>query len=153
MRRRDQKREKFPNASQVRVGIVRSLYHADITGRLLRGAEEMLARCRVKKANIRVVEVSGSFEIPFGCRVLLEEKKYDALVALGCILKGETEHDLYIASAVTYGIAELSLRYGVPIGFGVLTVRNLAQANVRSAGEANKGREAALAAVRMAFLK
>ena len=144
---------KFPDASHIKVGIVCSAYHADITGRLLRGAKEALARCGVKKGNIRVAEVPGSFEIPFGCRILLEEKRYDALVALWCIVKGETNHDEYIAAAVAHGIMDISLRYGIPIGFGVLTVFNLAQAKARATGDANKGKEAALAAVRMAILK
>ncbi len=145
--------KKFPDASRLKVGIVCAAYNGGITRRLLQGAYAALARCKVKKANIRAIEVPGSFEIPFGCRMLLEEKWYDAIITLGCIVKGETDHDVYIATAVSHGIMKLSLHYGVPIGFGVLTVRNLAQAKARATGDANKGREAALAAVQVALLQ
>ncbi len=144
--------QKFPDASHLKVGVVCAAYHRDITRRLLQGARAALAQCKVKKSGIRVIEVPGSFEIPFGCRMLLEEKWYDAIITLGCIVKGETDHDVYIATAVSHGIMKLSLHYGVPIAFGVLTVRNLAQAKARATGDANKGKEAALAAVRMALL-
>ncbi len=145
--------KKFPDASRLKVGIVCAAYNGGITRRLLQGARKVLAQCKVKKSNIRVIEVPGSFEIPFGCRMLLEEKWYDAIITLGCIVKGETDHDVYIATAVSDGIMKLSLHYGVPIGFGVLTVRNLAQAKARVTGEANKGREAARAAVQVALLQ
>jgi 6,7-dimethyl-8-ribityllumazine synthase len=84
---------------------------------------------------------------------LLKQKKFDALITLGCIVKGETDHNRYIASAVSRGIIDLTLIYKVPISFGIVTVNNLAQAKVRSTGKNNKGIEAATAAVEMAFLK
>lgn len=142
------------NASALKIGIVVSEYYADvITGKLLIGALDVLKKAKVAQKNITVVRVSGCFEIPYGCIVLLKRKKFDAIITLGCIVKGETEHDRYIASAVSQGIMNLSLAYTVPISFGVITVNNLAQAKVRSTGENNKGKEAALAALEMAFLK
>lgn len=142
------------NASALKIGIVVSEYYADvITGKLLMGALDVLKKARVGQKNITVVRVPGCFEIPYGCITLLKQKKFDALITLGCIVKGETEHDRYIASAVSQGIMDLTLSYQVPISLGVITVNNLAQAKVRSTGQNNKGREAALATVAMAFLK
>lgn len=146
------KRNSFPDGSKLKIGVVVSGFHEDITGRMLDGARAALATCKVKKENIRIMRVPGSFEIPYGCLMLLEGKKYDALVALGCIIKGETNHDYYIASAVSQGIMDIMLRHRVPIGFGVITANNLKQANARSTGKTNKGSEAALAAVEMALL-
>ena len=142
----------LPDASRLRFGIVIAEFNKDITERMLDGALQMLGRCKVKKNNIRVLRVPGSFEIPLGCAILLKQRKYDALIALGCIIKGETDHDAYIASAVSQGIMDLSLEYGVPISFGVITTNNLAQAQVRSTGKTNKGIEAAHAAIAMALL-
>ena len=141
----------LPGGSRLRVGIVVSEFHKDITDGLLMGALEALDACKVKKKNIRIIRVPGSFEIPFGCLSLLRWKKYDALAALGCVIKGETSHNVYIASAVSKGIMNLSLEYGVPIGFGVVTADNLAQAKARSSTKTNRGKDAALAAVSMAL--
>lgn len=142
------------NASALKIGIVVSEYYADvITGKLLIGALDVLKKAKVAQKNITVVRVPGCFEIPYGCIVLLKQKKFDALITLGCIVKGETEHDRYIASAVSQSIMDLTLAYTVPISFGVITVNNLAQAKVRSTGESNKGKEAAIAALKLAFLK
>jgi 6,7-dimethyl-8-ribityllumazine synthase len=147
-------KEMVRNASSLKIGIVVSEYYADvITGKLLIGALDVLKKARVGQKNITVVRVPGCFEIPYGCITLLKRKKFDALIAVGCIVKGETNHDRYIASAVSQGIMDLTLIYKVPISFGVITVNNLAQAKVRSTGKNNKGREAAFAAIEMAFLK
>jgi len=142
----------LPDGSRLRLGIVVSKYHEDITGRLLDGALETLYSCGVKKNNIYVLPVPGSFEIPFGCLSLLKKNKYDALVTLGCVIKGQTDHNHYIASTVLEGIMNLSLNYNVPISLGVITVNNMAQAKVRSTGSENKGKDAALAAVSMALV-
>ncbi len=152
-RKNNTKKTALPDDSGLKIGIVVSEFHKDITWRLLDGALETLGMCNVKKKNIHILRVPGSFEIPFGCLSLLRGKKYDALVALGCIIKGETSHDVYIASAVSQGIMNLSLEYHVPISFGVVTTNNLAQAEARSRGKTNRGKDAALAAVSMALLK
>ncbi len=151
-RKNKNKKIALPDGSRLQVGIVVSKYHEDITGNLLDGALETLQACGVKKNNIYVLSVPGSFEIPFGCLSLIKEKKYDALITLGLIIKGETEHDRYIASAVFDGIMNLSLNYNVPISLGIVTTNNMAQAVARSTGDDNKGKDAALAAVSMALV-
>ena len=137
----------------LRIGIVVSRFNADITERMLAGALETLRAWRVREGSIEVIHVPGSFEIPFACRTLVSgKKKPDAIIALGCIIKGETDHDRYIASAVSHGIMQVMLEHGVPISFGVITTNNLKQAEVRSRGKANKGIEAAVAALESALL-
>jgi len=153
MQRKNHKKNiNLPDGSRLRIGIVASRYHEDITGSLLNGALEMLRSCGVKKNNIYVLPVPGSFEIPFGCLSLIRKKKYHALVTLGCIVKGQTEHDRHLATAVFSGITNLSLNYNVPISLGVINANNLAQAKARSTGDGNKGKDAALAAVSMALV-
>lgn len=133
------------------MGIVVSSWNGDITRNLLAGAEKILHEWHVPEKNIHVLRVAGSFEIPYGCLKLIRRSKPDAIIALGCLIKGETKHDEYIASAVSHGIMRLSLDYKIPIGFGVITANNLAQAKARSRGSTNKGAEAAVAALEMAL--
>ncbi len=143
------KKEILPGGSKLRVGVVVSEFNADITESMLEGALETLAEAGVKKSNIAVMRVPGSFEVPYGCLKLLKSKKPDAIVALGCIIKGETDHDKYIASAVSQGIMDIMLEHNVPVAFGIITTNDLRQAKVRSTGKTNKGREAAIAALKM----
>jgi 6,7-dimethyl-8-ribityllumazine synthase len=97
--------------------------------------------------------VPGAFEIPVAARRLAQTGQYDAIIALGCLIKGETMHFEYIASAASQGIMDVSTSTGVPVAFGVLTAMTDEQAEIRSApGPGNKGREAALAAIEMATL-
>ncbi len=133
----------------MRIGIVVSEFNKQITLRMLKGAEETLHENRVAQEQIDVVWVPGGFEIPLACLRLAEKGTYQALIALGCIVKGETSHDLYLATAATQGIMDVMLRYKIPIGFGVLTTNNLAQAEERASGGNNKGKEAAEAALTM----
>ncbi|MBI5456818.1 6,7-dimethyl-8-ribityllumazine synthase [Candidatus Kaiserbacteria bacterium] len=140
------------DASKLRVGIVISRFNADITDNLLCGARETLEQWGVKKANVHVFHVPGSFELPLGALKLIRKKKLDCIVALGCVIKGETKHDEYIASAVSHGFIRLMLDHAIPIGFGVITPNSLAQAKVRSRGKTNKGSEATIAALEMALL-
>ena len=159
------KKKSLPDGSRLRIGIVASEFHEDITERLLDGALATLRACKVEQRNIRIARVPGSFEIPFGCLSLLDpdarragpeprakhrEKRIDAIVALGCIVKGQTNHNVYIAAAVSRGIMNLSLEYHTPIGFGVITADTLPQAEARSKGKTNRGTDAAIAAVSMA---
>jgi len=140
------------DASRLSVGIVVSDFNADITSGLLVGALDILEEWGVNEKNIRVIRVPGAFELPLGCRKLLAaKKKPDAVIALGCVIKGETKHDEYISNAVAHAFQDLMLTYGVPVGFGVITPNTLAQAKARSRGAANKGREAAIAALQMAL--
>jgi 6,7-dimethyl-8-ribityllumazine synthase len=141
------------DGSTFRVAVVVSRFNEDITERMLEGALATLRAWRVPGRSIEIVRVPGSFEIPFACRLLLaRKKKPNVIVALGCIIKGETEHDRYIASAVSQGITSLIVEYGVPISFGVITTNNLKQAVARSTGTANKGIESAQAGLEMALL-
>lgn len=151
-RKHYEKETKIRDASKLRVGVVVSRFNEDITERMLEGALETLGAWGVKEKNIQVVHVPGSFEIPFGCLKMIKKVKPHAVVALGCIIKGDTDHDKYIADAVSHGIMHLSLKHSIPISFGVITTNTLAQAVVRSTGKTNKGPEAATAALESALL-
>jgi 6,7-dimethyl-8-ribityllumazine synthase len=150
----------------VRFAVVRSRFNGEITSRLLDGARRAFADARVRKRDIAVFEVPGSFELPLAALWLARSKKYDAIVCLGCVIRGETSHFKYVAGEAARGIAQVSLATGVPVIFGVLTTKNMAQAQVRSAPvaagqahaafaqrESNKGYEAAQDAVFMAALR
>ena len=120
---------------------------------LLRGARAALAEASVPDEAIRIVRVPGAFEIPLAAQRLAESDEFDAIICLGCLIKGDTMHFEYIAEAASNGIAQAALATGVPMAFGVLTTMTEEQAQERSAdGPANKGREAALAAIEMAAL-
>lgn len=141
---------KVRNASRYRIGIVMSTYYEElITGKLLSGAQEVLRKWKVAEKNIEILRVPGTFEIPYGCLKFLTRKgkKLDAIITLGCVIKGETDHNKYISSAVTQGIMNLMLEFETPITFGVITANNLAQARARTVGEKNKGYEAVIAAL------
>ncbi len=133
----------------LKVAIVVSEYHFDITGKMLQAALEVFAGQGVPGKNVTVVHAPGAFEIPLACEKLARTKKYDALVALGCVIKGDTDHYYYIAGEVSRGIMDISLRHALPIGFGLLTTNNVAQAKARSSAKDNKGKEAALAVIKM----
>ncbi|TAK58977.1 6,7-dimethyl-8-ribityllumazine synthase [Patescibacteria group bacterium] len=139
------------NGSKLSFGIAVSRFNTDITSSLLESALKTLSESGVHKKNITILEVPGSFELPYAC-LMLSQKKPDAIIALGCIIKGETSHDQYIAHATATGLTEVSLKVGIPIIFGVLTTNNLKQAKVRSTGIMNKGKEAAETAIEMASL-
>jgi 6,7-dimethyl-8-ribityllumazine synthase len=135
-------------------GIVVSRFNAFITERLLQSAFDGLLRCGAKTRDIGVVRVPGSFEIPSAARILAETKKYDAIICLGCLLRGDTAHYDVIVNEVTRGIGQSAQETGVPHAFGVLTCDTLEQAIDRAGLKmGNKGFEAALAAVEMANLK
>jgi len=141
------------DASRLRVGIVVSEFNSDITEGMLTAARETLREWRVKDDRVRVLRVPGGFEIPLGCmKVLSGKQKPDAIIALGCVIKGETKHDEYISMSVAHALQDLMLKSGVPIGFGVITPNTLAQAKARSRGRGNKGHEAARAALEMALV-
>lgn len=148
-----EKSVKVQDASHLSIGVVVSEFNGDVTERMLTGALTTLRQWGVSEKKIRVIRVPGSFEIPYGCLKLLSgKKKPDAIIALGCVIKGETDHDKYIAHAVSNGIMELTIQTGVPIAFGVITPNSLAQAQVRSKGKHNKGAEAAVAALTCALI-
>jgi 6,7-dimethyl-8-ribityllumazine synthase len=133
----------------LKIGIVISQFNSNITEPMLEGALKTLKVNKIKKENVKTIWVPGSFEIPLVCQRLAKSKKYDALVAIGCVIKGETDHFYYICNEVSRGIMDVMLKFDIPIGFGVLTTQNLKQAEVRSRGKENKGKEAAEAALSM----
>jgi 6,7-dimethyl-8-ribityllumazine synthase len=140
-------------ASGLRFAIVVSRFNAFITERLLLSAVDGLVRSGATKKDIDLVRVPGAFEIPLAARKLAETKKYDAIICLGCLLRGDTAHYDVIVNEVTRGIGQSAQETGVPHAFGVLTCENLEQAIDRAGLKmGNKGFEAALAAVEMASL-
>ena len=137
----------------LRIGIVVSRFNSGITEGLLRGAMRALTSLKVSEKDITTLEVPGAFEISFGLDLLARSKKYDALIALGCVIKGETAHFEYIADSAMKGIAAVREKYGIPVSFGVLTTYTDEQAIARSSdNKENKGIEAAFAAIEMASL-
>jgi len=142
------------DASGMSFALVVSRFNSFITERLLSGALLGLKQCSVKQDSIHIVRVPGAFEIPSSARTLAETGKYDGIVTLGCLLRGNTLHYEVIANEVTRGIGQATQETGVPMGFGVLTCDTLEQAIDRAGLKAgNKGWEAALAAIEMAVLK
>ncbi|HYA23312.1 MAG TPA: 6,7-dimethyl-8-ribityllumazine synthase [Terriglobales bacterium] len=142
------------NAAGLRFGIVVSRFNEFITERLLRSAYDGLVRSGAEEKNVRIVRVPGSFEIPSAARTLAETRKYDAIICLGCLLRGDTAHYDVIVNEVARGIGQSAQDTGIPHAFGVLTCDTLEQAIDRAGLKmGNKGFEAALAAVEMANLK
>jgi 6,7-dimethyl-8-ribityllumazine synthase len=142
------------NARGMRFGIVVARWNSFITERLLQGALDALRRTGCRETDITVVRVPGSFEIPSQARTLAESGNYDAIITLGCLIRGETTHYEHIAAEVTRGIGQSAQETGVPHTYGVLTCENLEQALDRAGLKAgNKGFEAAFSAVEMVSLK
>ena len=142
------------NAAGKRFAIVVSRFNAFITERLLLSACDGLLRSGADRKDIAVVRVPGAFEIPSAARTLAETKKYDAIICIGCLLRGDTAHYDVIVNEVTRGIGQSAQETGVPHAFGVLTCDTLEQAIDRAGLKmGNKGLEAALAAIEMANLK
>jgi len=141
------------SAKGLHFGIVVSRFNSIITEGLLHGALRALIASEASENDIAKVEVPGAFEIPLALDMLARSNKYDALIALGCVIKGETAHFEYISEYAMNGIARVSEKYSVPIACGVLTTYTEEQAIVRSSNnEENKGSEAALTAIEMANL-
>lgn len=134
------------DASGLRIAIVASSYHSDVTGALRDGARAALAA----RGGAAPVEESapGAFELPMVAQALASRGDIDAVVALGCVLTGETSHDRYISDAVAHGLMQVALRHSVPVTFGVLTCVTIEQARARAGGaKGNKGGEAMDAAI------
>ena len=138
-------------ASGFRFCVVVSKYNDFVTDRLQTGALAALATAGVAADDITVVRVPGAFEIPLAAQHAAESGRYDAIVCLGCLIRGETAHFEYIASAVSHGLATAAAATGVPMAFGVLTTNSIEEALARAGdGPGNKGHEAAAAAIEMA---
>lgn len=131
-------------------GIVVSEWNVEITDALYKGAINTLTENGVAKNNIITKYVPGSFELPLGAQLLIENTDVDAVICLGCVIQGETRHFEFICQAVAQGISKVSLEYSTPVVFGVLTTDNIQQAKDRSGGiHGNKGVEAAVTAIKM----
>ena len=128
-----------------RFAIVASEYNSVVMDRLIEGAKRALKDYEEPA----IIRVPGSFEIPVAVKRAALSKKYDGIVALGCVLRGETPHFEYISGVVSNGLGQVALETGIPIGFGVLTVDTVQQAMDRSGESGNKGFEAAVAALEM----
>jgi 6,7-dimethyl-8-ribityllumazine synthase len=137
----------------MRIAIVASRFNDFVTDRLLAGAESVLREQGLAADDIDVLRVPGAFEIPMAAQRAAEAGRVAAVVCLGCLIRGATPHFEYIASACAHGITAAAAATGVPMSFGVLTTNSVEEALERAApGDANKGREAALAALEMARL-
>jgi 6,7-dimethyl-8-ribityllumazine synthase len=140
-------------AEGYRFAVLVSRFNESITDALRQGASEALTEAGAAPDAIEVFPVPGAYELPQAARAAAESGRFDAVICLGCVIRGETPHFEYISSAVAHGIMQASGETGVPIAFGVLTTDNAAQAEERARpGRDNKGFEAAAAAIEMAAL-
>ena len=132
----------------IKIGIVASRFNEFIVSKLIGGADDALRRHNVKDENVDLAWVPGAFEIPLVASKMAQSGKYDAVICLGAVIRGSTDHYEYVANEVTKGIAAVSLKTGVPVMFGVLTCDNLEQAIERAGSKSgNKGFEAAVSAI------
>jgi 6,7-dimethyl-8-ribityllumazine synthase len=121
------------DASSYKIGIVVGMFNDEITSKLLQSAKEMCTRYSISEENISVYHVAGCVEIPAILKALAQkEEKYDCLVALGAIIRGDTPHFDYVAKIISEGVLRVTLDHTIPIGFGVLTCENIEQAQVRT---------------------
>ena len=144
----------IPNAKDFRFGIVVSEWNETITQALKDGAVQALEDNGVEASNIIVWDVPGTFELPFGCKHMVESQDVDAVIAIGSVIQGETKHFDFVCSAAAHGVKDLNVHGDVPVIFCVLTDNTMQQAIDRSGGKhGNKGVEAAIAAIKMAALR
>lgn len=137
----------------MKVGIVVSRFNEAVTSRLLSGALEALRTHGLREDAVDVARVPGAFEIPLAAKKMAVTHRYDAVICLGAVIRGETPHFQYIATEAAHGVAETSLTTGIPVSFGILTTEDEGQAMERSGEkEKNKGWEAALSAIEMVNL-
>ena len=141
------------SAAGLKFGIVVSRWNSFITERMLAGAEDTLKRHGAADADIEVARVPGTWEIPVVAKKMANSGGYNAVVCIGCLIRGETPHFDYLAGEVTRGIGQIARDSGIPVTYGVITVENLEQAIDRAGAKSgNKGAEAAMAAIEMANL-
>lgn len=141
------------DVAPLRVAIVRSTYHSWATEKMLEGAIERWRRLGGREEALIVATAPGTWELPAIARALTDQGCVDAIVALGAVIRGETDHFEYICRGVTMALADLTSHTGVPVGFGVLTCNSAEQARARAGGDAgNKGTEAMNAAVEAALM-
>ena len=143
-----------PDASDMRFGIVVSEWNYNITGALLAGAVKTLQTHGAKEENILVKHVPGSFELTFGSAQMIQSGKVDAVIAIGCVVRGDTPHFDYVCAGTTQGIAHLNATTDIPVIYGLITTNNMQQAEDRAGGcLGNKGDECAVTAIKMIDFK
>ena len=143
----------MPNATAMKIGIVVAEWNAEITSNLLKGALATLSANGVLAHNVLVKWVPGSFELVFGAKYMAENAAVDAVIVLGCVIRGDTPHFEYVCSGVTQGITQLNLTKNIPFIFGLLTNDTMQQSIDRAGGiHGNKGDEAAVTAIKMIAL-
>ncbi len=136
---------KVPSAKGMKFAVVASVWNSSITEALTKGAVETLCQYGVDKQDIIVKSVPGAFELTLGAQLMAENTSVDAVICLGCVIRGETPHFDYICQSVTQGITQLNMGYNMPFIFGLLTTENMEQAEARAGGmHGNKGAEAAV---------
>lgn len=142
-----------PSSHGLRLAVVAASFNEDIVARLLEGALAAFDQTGTPAGEVRVLQVPGAFELPLAARALAASGSADAVVALGCVIRGETAHYEHVGRAAVDGLQRVSLDYGIALGFGVLTTETQAQAAARAGGDkGNLGFDAAMAAIRMAVL-
>ena len=138
-----------PNAEDMKFGIVVSEWNYNITGALLQGAVETLKKHGAKEENIKIKTVPGSFELTFGASQFIEHSDVDAVIAIGCVVRGDTPHFDYVCQGTTQGIAHLNATTNVPVIYGLITTNTMEQAEDRAGGKlGNKGDECAITAIK-----
>jgi 6,7-dimethyl-8-ribityllumazine synthase len=143
--------EGSPNGARRAVGIVVGRFNGEITSRLLDGAIAALEEAGVERERIEIVPVPGAFELPLGAMALARTRQYSCIIAIGCVIRGQTPHFDFVAGEAASGLQLAALETGIPVAFGVLTCDNREQAEARAGGPAgNKGAEAARSALEMA---
>jgi len=146
--------QSLPDIKDLKFGIVVSEWNKEITHALYEGCYDTLVKHGAKEENIYTTQVPGAFELPVGAKMLAGRHRLDAVVCLGCVIKGETSHNDYINTSVAHGLTTLSIASGKPMIYGVITPNDEQQAKDRSGGKhGNKGVEAAITAIRMGALK
>ena len=144
----------LPSGEEMTIGIVVAEYHTDITHALYQGAYDFLVEHGVKEENITTLQVPGAFELPGGARILSGKRKFDAIICLGCVIKGDTPHNDYINQSVANALQTMTVASGRPFVFGLITPNTHQQALDRAGGKhGNKGVECAVTALRMAALR
>ncbi|MEA5044435.1 MAG: 6,7-dimethyl-8-ribityllumazine synthase [Petrimonas sp.] len=142
-----------PSGEGKKIGIVVSEWNKPVTGNLLDGAIGTLLKFGVKRSDIVVEHVPGSFELTFGAKKLIEKNNLDSVIVIGCVIQGETPHFTFVCNSVTQGVTDLNILHNIPVIFGLLTTNTLEQATARAGGRhGNKGDEAAITALKMIAL-
>ncbi|MBR4757820.1 MAG: 6,7-dimethyl-8-ribityllumazine synthase [Bacteroidaceae bacterium] len=139
-----------PSAQGMRFGIVVSEWNREITGNLLQGAYDTLVKQGAREEDITVLTVPGSFELVYGAARMVRSERFDAVIAIGCVIRGDTPHFDYICQGTTQGLADINREGRVTVVYGLLTCNDMEQAEARSGGMlGNKGDECAITAIKM----